>query len=127
LNGHPYRLEKEGYEKHFSETLPVFKKVVFKTFKDINVDFNKFQTIVVEEAMMLKTNNNLLADIMKIIAEASKTVILIFQEKEGAKELGLAISHKINLRDYGNHRFTSIDLFNLCVGGSGMSYFGRVE
>lgn len=122
LNGHLYPIEKDSYFKSFGKDMPVFKKVTFKTFNDKDIDFSKFEIIIIEEALRLKANNNLLANIKKIVAEKSKAVILTFQEKEAAKELGLALAHKEDLREYEKRRSTPLDLFKVYVGGSGMSY-----
>ena len=125
LSGHPYPIEKDSYFKSFGKAMPVFKKATFKTFYDTNIDFSKFKTIIIEEALMLKTNSSLLLDIKKIIAGKSKAVILTFQEKEACKELGLALHHKEDLREYGNRRSTPLNLFDIYVGDTGMSYFEK--
>ena len=126
LSGHPYPIEKDSYFKSFGKAMPVFKKATFKTFNDKGIDFSKFETIIIEEALMLKANSSLLLDIKKIIAGKSKAVILTFQEKEAVKELGLALHHKEDLRDYSNHSSSPLDLFAIYVGGARMSYFGKI-
>ena len=125
FNGHPNYIEEESYKKYFKEEMPIFKNATFKTKKSTGIDFEKYNTIVMDESFNILKNKKLLSDLMKIIAKNSKTVIITFQSKEDAKALGFSLKHIQDIRD-DNPRSTPLDLYEFDVGGAGMSYLKTI-
>jgi len=109
-------LEKESYEKHFKENIPVFDKAVHKTFEDVEIkDIKQFDTFIVEDSWHISKNNKILNILKKILCNKSKTLIMTFQDKRDAKELGLNLEHIKNLKNYNERRSTPIDLYKLKI------------
>jgi len=124
FNGYAHQLERESYKKCFKKPLPVFKNATSKTHNSADIDFAKFGAIVIDESFTVLKNKKLLSDIIRIIADGSKTIIMTFQSKDDAKNFGFNINHILDIRDY-SIRSVSLDLYEISVAGAGMSYAGQ--
>jgi len=91
----------------------------------MNIDIDKYKTIIIDEAFFVFKNKDILEKIRYFLTKKEKTIIVVFQLKEDARQYGICLNELSNIKRNDLNTEKNIELYKMSICGSGMSFINE--